>query len=159
MSQTEFQLLLNCARSRPDLGSVRRLVKKKLDWEILLKLAAQHCVRPILFKSLKTACWHSVPQEIQRQLTFFNRVNVQKNLLFTRELLRLIDLFNENSIRIAAFKGPVLTYAMYDDLSLREFSDLDIIVQETDLSKAEDILIARGYQADFGDRHFRSAFL
>ena len=48
---------------------------------------------------------------------------------------------------------------MYGDISLREFSDLDVIVQEADLSKAEDILIACGYQADFADRDYRSAFL
>ena len=48
---------------------------------------------------------------------------------------------------------------MYGDISLREFSDLDVIVREKDLSKAEDILTARGYQADFPDRDYRSAFL
>src|SRR5262249_3601818 len=45
------------------------------------------------------------------------------------------------------------------DLSLREFGDLDIIVHEADLCKAEDILIADGYEADFPDRDFRFAFL
>src|SRR5262249_1191167 len=43
--------------------------------------------------------------------------------------------------------------------SLREFCDVDVIVPEVDLCKAEDILIGRGYQADFPDREFRSAFL
>jgi hypothetical protein len=48
---------------------------------------------------------------------------------------------------------------VYGHISLREFSDLDVIVHEADLSKAEDILTARGYQADFADRDYRSAFL
>ena len=48
---------------------------------------------------------------------------------------------------------------MYGDLSLREFSDLDVIVHEADLCKAEDILTSSGYQADFPDREYRSAFL
>src|SRR5262249_39469615 len=85
----EFQLLLYCARSRPDAGSVRDLVSKGIDWQILLKLAAQHCVRPMLLQTLKSVCWDAVPQKTQLELTLFNEANVQKNLFFTGELLRL----------------------------------------------------------------------
>ena len=158
MNPREFQLLLYCARSRPDAGSVRDLVSKGIDWEILLKLAAYHCVRPMLLQTLKSVCWDAVPQKIQLDLTLFNKANVQKNLLFTGELLRLLDFFKQNGILIAAFKGSVLANSVYGNISLREFSDLDVIVQEADLSKAEEILTARGYQADFADRDYRSAF-
>ncbi len=159
MNPREFQLLLYCARSHPDARSVRDLVNEGIDWQILLKLAAHHCVRPMLLQTLKSVCWDAVPQKIQFELTLFNKANVQKNLLFTGELLRLLGLFQQNAIPIAAFKGPVLADSVYGDISLREFSDLDVIVHEADLSKAEDILTARGYQADFPDRHYRSAFL
>ena len=159
MNPQEFQLLLHCARSCPDAGSVRDLVNAGIDWQILLKFAAQHCVRPMLLQTLKSVCWDTVPQRIQLELTTFNKANVQKNLLFTGELLRLIDLFQQNAIPIAAFKGPLLADSVYGRISLREFSDLDVIIHEADLPKAEDILTARGYQADFPDRDYRSAFL
>ncbi len=159
MNPREFQLLLYCARSRPDARSARDLVSEGIDWQILLKLAAHHCVRPMLLQTLKSVCWDAVPQKIQFELTLFNKANVQKNLLFTGELLHLLDLFQQNAIPIAALKGPVLADSVYGHISLREFSDLDVIVHEADLSKAEDILTARGYQADFPDRHYRSAFL
>ena len=113
----------------------------------------------MLLQTLKSTCWDAIPEKIQLELTLFNKANVQKNLLFTGELLRLLDLFQQNGISIATFKGPVLAHSVYGDISLREFSDLDVIVQEEDLSKAEDILTARGYQADFADRDYRSAFL
>jgi hypothetical protein len=89
----------------------------------------------------------------------FNRANAQKNLIFTGELLRLLDTFTEQQIPIATFKGPVLAASVYGDLSLREFNDLDVIVHETDLYKAEDLLTGLGYHADFPDREFRSAFV
>jgi hypothetical protein len=113
----------------------------------------------MLLQTLKSVCWDTVPQRIQLELTTFNKANVQKNLIFTGELLRLIDLFQQSAIPIAAFKGPLLADSVYGHLSLREFSDLDVIIHEADLPKAEDILIARGYQADFPDRDYRSAFL
>lgn len=159
MNSREFQLLLYCSRSRPDAGSVIDLVSKGVDWQTLLKLAEQHCVRPMLRQTLKSVCWDAVPQTIQRELTRFNKANIQKNLLFTGELLRLLALFQKHAVPIAAFKGPILAHSVYGHISLREFSDLDVIVQEKDLSKAEDILTACGYQADFANRDFRSAFL
>jgi hypothetical protein len=155
----EFRLLLYCTRSRPNAELIKDLVGKGIDWQILSKLAAHHCVRPMLLQSLKSVCWNSVPQSIQRDLTLFHKSNAQRNLLFTGELLRLLNLFEQNAIPIAAFKGPVLTYTVYGDISLREFSDLDVIVHERDLFKAENILTACGYEADFADRDYRSAFL
>jgi hypothetical protein len=104
-------------------------------------------------------CWAAVPQNTQLELTRFNKVNLEKNLRFTGELIRLIGLFQQNAIPIAAFKGPVLAYSVYGHLSLREFSDLDIMVHDADVPKAEGILTSCGYRADFTDRDYRSAFL
>jgi hypothetical protein len=111
-----------------------------------------------LLQTLKSVCWDAVPPKIQLELTLFNKANVQKSLFFTAELLRLVDLFQQNAVPIASFKGPVLAHSMYGHISLREFSDLDILVHEADLTKAEDILTARGYHADLPDRDYRSAF-
>jgi hypothetical protein len=80
-------------------------------------------------------------------------------LLLTGELFRLLDVFQQNHIPVAAFKGAVLAETIYGDLCLREFTDLDIIVHSMDVSKAADILSARGYQAQFTDEDFRSTFL
>ena len=159
MNRREFQLLLYCARSQPDAGAISGLVNEGVNWQTLLKLAQQHTVRPMLLKSLKSVCWDAVPQTTQLELERFNRANVQKNLRFTGELLRLLGEFQQNGIPIAAFKGAILADLVYGDLSLREFADLDVIIPEADVCKAEDILTARGYEADFPDRDYRSAFL
>src|SRR5262245_46575665 len=113
MIPREFQLLLHSARSCPDVGSVRNLVNTGIDWQVLLALATRHCVRPLLFKNLKLVCWDSVPEKIQLELTSFNKANIQKNLLFTGELLRLQSLFEKNAVAIAAFKGPILAQSVY----------------------------------------------
>jgi hypothetical protein len=48
---------------------------------------------------------------------------------------------------------------VYGDLSLREFCDLDLLIRVQDVTKAEDILLACGYTAQFPDRDYRTAFL
>ena len=93
------------------------------------------------------------------ELEQFCRVNQQKNLAFARELLRLLTLFQKNQVPVATFKGPALAMSVYGDLALREFSDLDLLVREGDLCKAEDILASCGYEADFPDKNYRTAFV
>lgn len=159
MISREFQLLLYCARSQLDAEPIRDLVNGGPDWQTLLELAKQHGVRPMLRKGLKWVCWDAVPQTTQLELERFNRANLQKNLFLTGELFRLLRVFQQNAIAIAAFKGPVLAESLYGDLSLREFSDLDVMVHQADLCKAEDILIDCGYVAQFPDRDYRSTFV
>jgi hypothetical protein len=100
-----------------------------------------------------------VPQPTRLELERVNRANVHRNLLLTAELLRLLDEFDRTGIATVAFKGPVLAETVYGDLSLREFSDLDVLVHEADLRKAQDLLTSRGYQADFPDSDYRKTFL
>ena len=154
----ELQLLLRCARSKLDPRLIRALVNEGIDWDRLLKLARQHRVRPLLMRSLKSACWDAVPSTAQLNLESFYRASVVRNLFFTGELLRLLDIFRKNDIAIAAFKGPVLAEVVYGDLSLRDFIDLDVLVHEADLCKVEHILTACGYHPYLPGSDYRSAF-
>ena len=159
MTPREFQLLLYCARSQPDAESIKNLIGRGVNWQALVELAQQHYVRPLLLQSLKSVCWDAVPKTTKLTLERFNRANLQKNLIFARELLRLSELFQQNRIPIVTFKGPVLAVSVYGDLGLREFSDLDLLVHESDLRKTESILTACGYRADFPDQDYRLAFV
>ena len=160
MFPPEFQLLLYCARSQPASGPIKRLVDQSaIDWGKLLALADQHCVRSLLLQTLKAVCRDAVPASVRLELEGFCKSNAEKNLLLALELLRLLRSFNENEVPVVAFKGPILAEAVYGDLSLREFCDLDLLIRVQDLAKAEDILLACGYTAQFPDRDYRTAFL
>src|SRR5205085_7611364 len=44
------------------------------------------------------------------------------------------------------FKGPVLAIQAYDDLGLRVFQDLDILVRDSDITPTMSTLLALGYE-------------
>jgi hypothetical protein len=160
MIPRDFQLLLCCARSEPPAPSIRQLVEGcAINWPRVLELAEQHGVRPLLLRSLKTVCWDAVPPSTQLELELFDRSNAHRNLLLAGELLRLVAEFQNKDVPVVAIKGPVLAEDIYGDLSSREFCDLDVLVHEEDVNKAEEILMACGYQAQFADRDYRAAFL
>jgi hypothetical protein len=158
MHTREFQLLLYCSKIEPDIGVIRAFVDGTTNWQELLALAAQHRVRPLLIRSLKLACWDAVPLERRIELESVSKAIVARNLLFTGELLRLLENFRDNGIPIAAFKGPVLAEAVYGDLSLREFVDLDIFIHEEDTCRAEQVLNSTGYQCHIPGKEYRTAF-
>ena len=159
MSTREFQLLLQSARSRPDAGRIGNLVQEGINWQTLLELAKRHHVQSLVIRSLKLACWDAVPPAQQVELESSSRTIAVKNLLCTGELFRLLDAFGKNGIASVAFKGPVLAELVYGDLFLREFADLDILVHQADVCKAEKVLITGGYQSYDQDKDYRSAFL
>ena len=101
-------LILECARTRPDPGELRRLSGLCSDWDGLIEFALKQGVAPLVFWALKRACPDAVPPEAIAALRNHFRQNTKRNLHFARELLRLLDLFSLAGIQAIPFKGPAL---------------------------------------------------
>ena len=52
------------------------------------------------------------------------------NLYLTQEMLKLLSAFRKKGIPAIPYKGPVLAQAVYGNVGLRQFGDLDITVPE-----------------------------
>ncbi len=71
---------------------------------------------------------------------------VQRNMLMTAELFRIMKLLQENGIEALAFKGPALAQMAYGDITLRQYVDLDVLVKKEDIYTIDSLLKNRGYQ-------------
>ncbi len=114
------------------------------DWKAVLQTARQHKVIPMLY----TACLNNRSSIPTRVLTAMERMVIKSskfNLLQKRELQELILLFQKNNIRLIPYKGVILAEAVYDDLSRRDFTDIDLIIKADDYDKMEELLLERGY--------------
>lgn len=110
------------------------------------KLVEQPTSRVPLFQS--GAAFTPIPEHVIATLQEFTPQNLRKNLRLTGELIRLLKLFAEKSVNIIPFKGPTLSALAYGDLGLREFGDLDLLIAKSDFIKAQELLIAQGYQPE-----------
>lgn len=145
---TEHELLLCCARTiaAPDtIVRLRRLAVKTLDWEYLFLLARRHAVVPLLYVQLERHASDVVPNEFLRKLKQYYLENSARNTVLTAELCRLIGLFAAAGVEAIPYKGPALASFAYDNLALRRFVDLDVIVKKSDVLKAREILLNEGY--------------
>ncbi len=148
-SGPEFEMVVRCARTRlrpSDQEHIGRLLAGELDWEYLLRLANYHGVRPLVHRTLVTAFPEALPQDIRAGLDRQAHATSALNRFLTKELGRLMRLFEANDLCAIALKGPVVAQWAYGDLGLRPFIDLDILIRKEDLVRLQALLAEEGYK-------------
>lgn len=146
----ELELIILCARTKIDSETIvqsNTLLNQKLDWVYLLQKAKNYGVLPLLYFNFNQTFSDLVPQRVLIELKLFTQINAQFNLLRTQELIDLLKFLQDNNIRAIPFKGATLASLAYQNLALRKFGDLDILVSQKDYDKAEELLVTQGYQA------------
>jgi len=147
----ENELLICCARAQLDTETTVRihcLVQENIDWEYIVKGSIRQKVMPLLYQSLKTTCPQNVPDDILAKLRHYFLINSSRNLFLFGKLLKILNLLRDNGIFAIPFKGPVLAESIYGDLTLRQFTDLDILVHKHNAFKARNLLISNGFRPD-----------
>ncbi len=62
------------------------------------------------------------------------------------EFIRITDALNSESIEFIPLKGPVLSYCLYGDATVREYCDLDLLVGLPFVYGTIDLLTGLGYE-------------
>ncbi len=88
-----------------------------------LAFAVNHGLTPQLYRN--------VP-ELRPALEERFQQNLKRSLLLTSELARLLDALPPALV----FKGPVLAQRLYGDVAAREYCDLDLVFQPSDVPHA-----------------------
>jgi len=148
-SQPEVDLLLSCARTHltPEISArIRVAVQKKLNWMALIRLALCHDVMPLLYRSLREVCPDSMPEDIFGPVRARYQSQSMQARRLAEELVRILPLFEEEGIFAVPYKGPALAQRLYGDLSLREFGDLDIMILERDVPRAQELIRRVGFE-------------
>jgi hypothetical protein len=83
--------------------------------------------------------------QIFQQFEQSSHQNYFVNLQLLEEVTKIEALFLENDIRSVRVKGISLLNRVYDDISKRNLSDIDILISENDLVKASELLSSSGY--------------
>jgi hypothetical protein len=152
VTRAENELILCAARVSPDQSTkerIKALVDRVTDWSYLLRTANQHGLAPLLCLHLESVCPDRVPEESLKEIRDGFRKNAISNLLLTREMLGLLDLFQAERIPAIPFKGPTLAAAVYKDLALRQFGDLDFLIRKHDVLRAKKLLVELGYRPEY----------
>ncbi len=152
----EIELLLCCVRPQVDDAiseRIKSLVKENIDWQYLIQIAHGHGVIPLVYTRLNAVCPKALPDSALNQLRSLFGAIAGRNLFLTGELIKLLELLKEQGIIAVPYKGPVLATLIYGDVALRQFGDLDIIVEVQDIFAVKKLLLDQGYRPNFEMTH------
>ena len=140
----EFKLLLEASQIPPSTEVITELFNKGIHQGYLFSLAIANGVLPLLYGVLKTTSHINVDKSFQRQA-----IQIQNtNFVMSAQLLQIIHLLKEKKVELIPIKGPLLSQHAYKDISLRPFSDLDILAKEEDLLEISQTLLSLGYKSE-----------
>jgi hypothetical protein len=126
---------------------IRSLAGECRDWGFITELCQTHGVSSLVGSNLEAQAADLVPRQIREIFQARFRANACRNLFLMHELLGLVREFRGNGMEVIPFKGPLLAITAYGNVALREFLDLDFLVQRSNLNRAGQLLSKRGYQA------------
>ena len=148
----EKQFLAYCAHSQlnPQLAEkIARLLERDLDWDYILNEAEENSITPLVSRQLHATATDRLPASAADRLKNACRANTIRCLFLSAELIKILDLFRSHGIHAIPYKGPVLAVQAYDDVTLREFEDLDVVLRQSDLPKAHEVMLGLGYRPKY----------
>jgi hypothetical protein len=147
MTSPHATLLVWCARqlATGQAGEPPLAGMDQGEWSSFLRTTVDHFCLPVAWRALEP--WSSsMPADVASDLRAGFDANSVRNLRLAGELVQLIRTLDHAGVRAVPWKGPLLAERGYGDLRLRQFFDLDLLVQRADLLRARDALQAAGYR-------------
>jgi hypothetical protein len=151
----ELDLLLLCARwpQRPEDGRlIRERSAGQLDWRRFLNLVQHHRLVPLATHTLNASLADPGSPECQAVLTELQRassLSAHRSLRTLAELRRVAQELQSNNIAVRVLKGLPLAQAVFGDLSLRSPGDIDLLIDESSILQADQVLRGFGYRGLF----------
>jgi hypothetical protein len=144
----EAELILGCvAASSPDrLDRLRIIIDAGVDWEVAMRAALRHGVMPAVYRALIPAFAARLPASVHARMRREVHGNAVRNCYLAVEMLRLCRLLEKHGVHALALKGPALAAGSYGDLTLRQFTDLDLLVRHNDLGATFAALAGKGFR-------------
>jgi hypothetical protein len=145
-----MQLLLAVLRDQAEVGTPRAE-----DMDDMLRLAEEEHVLAWARACVRRQ-YPSLPPQIQHRLAEIDRSSAIAAFYWSSELRSVLGEFAKRSIPVLPLKGPLLAERLYGSTALRACRDLDLLVSENDLARAEEILTECGYTPHEQDDYHRA---
>src|SRR6267154_467798 len=147
LGKLEWDLLLSTSSADPQECTddrIRSLLKRRVNWEAVLRLADEHGTSSLLYQSLSRV-EDLVPSSVMGALRKRYEGNVHKSLFLARELVRILDRLDEFEIEVIPYKGLALSEVYYGDMALRQAGDIDLFVRRKDVIRIKKAVCELGY--------------
>jgi len=121
------------------------IATNSIDWEVFGKMASLHGVSSFIFYVTDK---HNVTIDSEVASLFKKNHNTTrfKNFTQLKAASALVDEFKKNGVTCIPYKGASFAANYYEELGLRESSDIDLMISRSRLADAEDYLIRENFR-------------
>ena len=147
----ELRLLILCAKyniTEEQQREIIKLMQRPVNWEVFYQMVVKNRVYPLVYKNLKKLKTSKLDEQVLTRLEKDYKKNQLWALLLTQELFKVMELLKQRNIKAISIKGPSLAMSIYQEVSLRVSSDLDILVNPSDIVETDRVLMEMGYEKD-----------
>ena len=143
----EEQLLLVAigAVAGGDPSGFLRHVHRRLDWDRALRLSEINGLAPILYEAVRNHAGPAPTRYLPRLERTYHAIGFCNARLHS-ELACVLGALGRAAIPVILLKGAAFAETLWRNIALRSMADLDLLVREEDLTRAQDTLLALGYQ-------------
>ena len=128
----------------------------QIFWDRLVQMGSSQLVLPSIYKALKRKkLVKYVPKDLLSYLKEITDLNLKRNTAILKQINFLSEVFNRHQIDHVFVKGAaMLIIKPYDALSERMVGDIDILVIEKDLLRAQQLLLDIGFEVVSNEFNF-----
>jgi len=130
------------------IEEIRNLIRSgAVEWEQVVWVSTGQFVFPALYIQLKHAdLLEEMPHDLVEYMDEFTTKNRERNQQIVNEAIEISALLNKYEISPIFLKGTAhLLDNLYEDIAERMVGDIDLLVEETEMVPAAEILITAGY--------------
>lgn len=151
MFSLENELLVMISQigiSDNEKDKIHNLCSKGLNWQYIIAQAARNKVICLLYFHLyKNREIFEIDDWLYKILEKYYIATRDALHILNKEMIDICSTLNEKNISYAILKGLNLQERLYDERArcIREFEDIDILVNKQDIKSIQDILRSKGY--------------
>ncbi|MGF1728823.1 nucleotidyltransferase family protein [Photobacterium kasasachensis] len=147
------ELAILALLSRPQLAlpqqqELRQRIQSGVDKALLRQLFEQHKVWGCAYSNVVKYCHDLIPIEQLEYLEEKYQQGVKCNRLSLQQFFQITYAFKQANINIKTLKGIPLAQHLYHDIAKRHFKDIDLLIQEKDLTLSNQLLNQLGYRCE-----------
>jgi len=153
--KAEDRLILSCIKINPTLNELEQindLIPEIQNWEYLISTIIDRGIGPLLHKKLPLLTNSLlIPETVKTKLNQVYYKTFSRSTILYDHFRKIAEAFVSQNIPLIALKGIYLSEWLYQDIGLRQFSDIDLLVKEEDSAKCITILSDFGYKTSESD--------
>lgn len=151
MSPQDYIILLS-AKLHPSVEELAALDAQTalvVDWEEVVKNLIERGVGPLFYSKLsQLSNSGQIPAACREKLKQSYFITLSRGMVQYNIFTKAAVLLKRNDVEFLVLKGAYLAEILYEDIALRQLSDIDLLISEDDGEKAKRVLKESGFQSD-----------